>query len=105
MTGYLYIDDVKIGEVILKVIDQSMGGIGGILIPYSAYENYRTQIQNLWDKNGIANVTNFNFKIILENKITIQPEGGIGVTDMLGDNEIYVEVTGVDVNILNNAFS
>lgn len=100
MTGHLYIDDVKIGEVKLKIIDESMGGIGGILIPNSAYENYRTQIQNLWDKNGIANVSNFNFKIILENKITIRPEGGIGVTDMPGDNEIYVESAGADASII-----
>ena len=104
MIGYLYIDDVKIGEAKLKVIDESMGGIGGILISNSAYENYRIQIQNLWNKNGVANVSDFNFKIILENNIIIQPEGGIGVTDMPGDNEIHVEVTGVRANIINMLF-
>jgi hypothetical protein len=94
MLGSLYIDDLKIGEVYFKIIDEPMGAIGGELTANSTYEIYRSRIQNLWKTKGIANISDFNFKIII-NGIAIEPEGGIGVTEMPGLKEIYVEAAGL----------
>jgi hypothetical protein len=100
MKGSLFIDDIKIGEADLKVIDRSMGGIGGILDPFPEYTMYREQIQRLFDQKGIANVEDFNFRIVLEGGIQIEAEGGIGVTDSRDyPDEIYVESAGVDVGL------
>jgi len=101
VVGYLYIDSKIVGEINFQVIDESMGAIGGVLLPNLAYEVYRNKIQNLCEVNGIANVTDFNFKIILHNNITINPMGGIGVTDMPGFEEIYVESAGISADIIN----
>lgn len=100
MNGYLYIDDLKVGEANFQVIDQSMGAIGGQLTPNSTYEVYRTKIQELCEKKGIANIEDFKFKIILDNEITIHPEGGIGVTNITEFEEIYVESVGISSNVI-----
>jgi hypothetical protein len=95
MIGHLFIDDVKVGNVDFHIIDETMGVIGGELLSDVAYENYRNKIQELCEANGIANINDFNFKIILQNNILINPEGGIGVTDMIGFDEKYVESSGI----------
>ena len=99
MSGSLYIDDVKIGEVYFQVIDEPMGAIGGELISNPAYETYRSKIQDLWQVKGIANISDFDFKIIV-NDMAIKPEGGIGVTEMPGLEEIYVEAAGLSEDII-----
>lgn len=75
-----------------------MGGIGGELIANSTYQIYRNRIQNLWKTKGIANIEDFDFKIIINNT-AIKPEGGIGITDMPGIEEIYVEAAGLSEDI------
>ncbi len=99
MKAFLYIGDDKIGEVEFAIIDEGMGGIGGQLIANDNYKKYQPAIQQYFDKQGIANVGNFNFRVLLENGTELRPEGGIGVTDSAAFDEIYVEAAGLDLTI------
>lgn len=98
MKSNLYIDNDNIGEVNFSITDERMGGIGGTLIPNDNYKRYQPTIQRHYEKQGISNIDNFNFRIILEDNSELKPEGGIGVTDCPGFDEIYVESTGLDLS-------
>lgn len=98
MKAYLYIDNYNIGEVSFSIIDESMGGIGGKLIANDNYKKYQLTIQQHFEKQGISNLDNFNFRIILEDNTELKPEGGIGVTDSADFDEIYVESAGLDLS-------
>jgi hypothetical protein len=100
MNGYLILNEERLGVVDFTVIDESMGGIGGNLQPYPAYEKYRRQIQILCGTKGIANINDFAFVIMLEGNILVEPEGGIGITDVQG-MDIYVESAGIKNDIIN----
>lgn len=101
MKGDLYIGNDKIGEVDFEIIDATMGCISGQLKINSNYIKYEVDIQTACDKNGVANIEDFNFKIILANSTKLKPEGGIGITDIKNFAEIYVEVSGLNLAILN----
>ena len=101
MIGYLTLDGERLGEIDFKVIDESMGGIGGQLEPFPAYTKYWDKIQSLNDSKGIANIDDFGFNIILQGDISFNPEGGIGVTDSREFDEIYAESAGVPPDIVN----
>ncbi|HEV7230442.1 MAG TPA: hypothetical protein VGO45_03875 [Bacteroidia bacterium] len=101
MKAFVFIDNTQIGEADLKITDESMGGIGGMLRPLPGYNNYRQQIQQLFHQKGIANVSDFNFSIVLEGGVQVEAEGGIGVSDSREyPDEIYVESAGVRADIL-----
>jgi len=102
MKAFLYIGTEKIGEVHFSIIDESMGGIGGNLIANDNYKKYQPTIQRHFEKKGISNVDNFNFRILLEDNTELKPEGGIGVTDSVDFDEIYVESAGIDLSRLQN---
>jgi len=95
MLGYLFIDNENIGEVDFEIIAESMGVIGGELFPNDNYSKYQGTIQRHFERNGISNIHDFNFKIFLDN-LELKPEGGIGVTDSKEFNEIFVESGGLD---------
>ncbi|MFC5624987.1 hypothetical protein [Algoriphagus winogradskyi] len=82
------------------VTDESMGGIGGDLIANDNYKKYQPTIQQHFEKQGITNIDNFNFRILLEDNIELKPEGGIGVSDSADFDEIYVESAGLDLSKL-----
>ncbi|TDW52256.1 hypothetical protein EV144_101944 [Flavobacterium sp. 270] len=100
MKGLLLIDNEKIGEVNLMVIDEPMGAIGGDFIPFESYQKYQIEIQKYYDKKGIANVHDFNFRIILSDNTELYPEGGIGVIDSRDFNDIYVESAGNSEDVI-----
>ena len=81
MKGYIYIGIDNIGEVNFSITDESMGGIGGNLIPSDNYKRYQPAIQHHFENKGISNSENFRFRIVLEDKSELKPEGGIGITD------------------------
>lgn len=101
MKAYLYIDNDQIGEVDFAITDESMGGIGGNLAPNDNYKKYQPTIRQHFEKQGISNSDNFNFRIILSDYTELQPEGGIGITDSKDFDKIYVESAGLDLNKLN----
>ena len=89
MKGILSIDDTIIGAAELKIVDRSMGAIGGDLIPNAAYERFRLLIQVFTVNKGIANIADFNFKIILLDHTHVFADGGIGVTDLPGFEKYF----------------
>jgi hypothetical protein len=99
MRAFLYIDNNKIGEVNFSITDESMGGIGGDLIPNDNYKKYQPTIQQHFEKQGISNIDNFNFRILLVDNTELKPEGGIGITDSADFDEIYVESAGLDLSV------
>ncbi len=101
MKGILYIDNDNIGEVSFSIIDDSMGGIGGNLIANDNYKKYQPTIQQHFEKQGISNIDNFNFRIVLADNSELKPEGGIGITDSADFDEIYVEFAGLDSETMN----
>jgi hypothetical protein len=101
MIGFIYLGEDIIGEVDFQIIDESMGAIGGNLIVDSLYKKYQNKIRKLYDQKGIANSYDFNFEVVLNGSI-LQPEGGIGITDSSEFDEIYVEVAGLNSNIIGS---
>ena len=97
MNIHIHIDDDLIGEVELRVIDESMWVVGGNLIPTPLYQKYQAQIQVLYNTVGIAGMRDFNFKAIFQG-LVLDPQGGIGITDSEEFNEIYVDIAGVDMS-------
>ncbi len=95
MIGQVYIEKEIIGEVDFKIIAESMGVIGGNLIPNSNYLKYQPVIQEHFERNGISNIHDFKFRVILD-EIELKPEGGIGITDSKEFDEIFVESAGLD---------
>jgi|CXWL01.1.fsa_nt_gi hypothetical protein len=95
MIGQVFIGDNLIGEVNFTIIDESMGVIGGDMIPDMNYEKYQPIIQEHYERNGISNIHDFSFRIILDS-IELKPEGGIGITDSKEFNEIFVQSGGLD---------
>jgi len=104
MKGYINIDDERIGEVDFMVTDEKMGCIGGPLVPYPAYDKFKIKIQLICENKGIANVDDFNFSAFLGDEIILNPEGGIGITDIRDFDEIIVECNGISSEIIG-AFS
>lgn len=80
MEGQIFIDNSEIGSVEFKIIDKSMGAIGGEFVAGENYRKFKSEVQNLTDKNGNANSNNFNLRIVVEN-IELIPIGGICLID------------------------
>jgi hypothetical protein len=59
--------------VISDIIDESMGGIGGILIKRKFKKI--SEIQQHFEKQGISNIENFNFRIVLSDNSELKPHG------------------------------
>lgn len=100
MIGFVFINEEKIGQSNFKVIDEGMGAIGGDMVPYETYSRYKRKIQELYEEKGIANMADFNFRIILDDGSVLQPQGGVGITDSVEFKEIYVEAAGLPRDII-----
>lgn len=103
MKAYLYVGDIKVGEVDLSVIDESMGAVGGYLLTNPNYKKYQSRIRQQYELQGISNVNDLDFRLLLyDETTTIDPSGGIGVTDSEDLDEIYVEAAGLDLAAISN---
>ncbi len=94
MKAKVYINENVVGTTNLKISDESMGGIIGELVPNENYNLYKSNIQSLSEKKGIANCSDFDFILELDNKQKLNPEGGIGISDFKDFNEIIIESAG-----------
>ena len=94
MKGQIFIDNSEIGNVEFKIIDKSMGSIGGDFVASENYEKYKSDVQKFTKKNGNANSQNFNFRIVVEN-IELNPIGGICLVDSEEFSEMYVDAAGI----------
>lgn len=99
MNGAIYIDNEEIGFADFKVVDKSMGVIQGTMTPTESYSKYVKQVQSLCVEKGIANMEDFNFKIILEDKTVLESMGGVGITDASGF-EVIVESAGIEYSVI-----
>jgi hypothetical protein len=96
MKTELYIDSIVIGTLVLRILDESMGVVGGQLIPNENYKNFREDIQENCAEKGISNSDNFNFKTKTMIGKELMAEGGIGVTDIKEFDGIEIEVCGLN---------
>lgn len=101
MKAFVYIDTENIGEVILEIIDESMGVIGGQFFSNGNYEKYKQLIRQQCKNKSISNSTDFNYKIVLSDNLPIIAQGGIGITDIENFDEKYIEIAGVNEDIIN----
>ncbi|WP_265800718.1 hypothetical protein [Pedobacter sp. MC2016-05] len=92
----ILIDEIQIGEATSEVIDEYLEAIGGIFSPSLAYKNFQHLIQDQCVQKGISNINDFNYKLKTADGEVLIPNGGIGITDMNGINEIYVETAGLN---------
>jgi hypothetical protein len=102
MKGFVFIDNEEIGFVNFKNIDESMGVIGGDFFANENYTQFKKDIQKLTNKYGNANSVNYNFKVLL-NSIELNPFGGISLVDSEEFNEMHLDATGLDENIIEKA--
>jgi len=98
MKCLIFIEEIEIGEANLEVIDETMGAIGGILVPFPAYQKFQHLVQDQCELKGVSNITDFNYKISTGDKLDLYPIGGIGITDMKGIDEIYIECARLNLN-------
>lgn len=99
MRGQIFIDNSEIGIVDFKIIDESMGAIGGDFIATEDYSKFKSEIQKLTLKDGNANSENFKFRIFVDS-IEFNPIGGICLIDSKEFAEIYLDVAGLNRNEL-----
>ena len=105
MLGLLYINNQLVGEVSLKIIDESMGVIGGHLTPSLAYGQFRQQIQECYARKGVANSSDFNLKMMISDR-AMDGQGGISITNSLDfPDEIEVDIAGVSSEVLSEITS
>lgn len=95
MKGQIYIDNSEIGIVNFKIVDESMGAIGGEFVAAENYSKFKSEFQKLTNKNGSANSQNFNFRIVLKN-IELNSIGGICLIDSKEFGEMYLDVAGLN---------
>lgn len=94
MIAQVFIDKDEIGFCDFEIIDISMGVIAGTFTPHEAYEKYDTQIKELTVKNGNANTSNYNFRVLFTANQEIMHEGGISLSDF--EEERYIDVAGIN---------
>jgi len=99
MKGQIFIDNSEIGIVDFKIIDESMGAIGGDFIATENYTKFKSEIQKLTHKNGNANSENFKFRIFIDS-MEFNPIGGICLIDSEEFAEMYLDVAGLNQNEL-----
>ncbi|MGB0838965.1 MAG: hypothetical protein ACPGXL_02435 [Chitinophagales bacterium] len=99
---HIFIGNACIGKTTFQIVDESMGGIMGRFVPNEHYSSYQAQIQQLTANKGIANVDDFNFRIVTTAGIELHSVGGIGLTDVVGIGEIIVEVAGIDWKVMED---
>lgn len=103
MKAHLYIDDISIGHLNLEIADQLMGVLSGTLIPNENYGIFQSRILNNFDEKGISNISDFNYKIILQNGYVLSPAGGIGIIHSRAFmDEILIETAGNDLQDIQN---
>jgi hypothetical protein len=63
--------------------------------------NTKGQFRNTATRKVFPISKDFNFKILLADNSELKSDGGIGITDLKGFDEIYVESAGLDALTLD----
>jgi len=104
MIAGLYIDEIILGSVDLQISDENMGVVSGLLKPNENYQKYKDEFRDFTESHGVVNVQTHNLSVRLENKLKLEPEGGIAVYDIKELNEIQVDVSGLGAEIIEEYF-
>ncbi len=94
MKANVYIGNDLIGTTNFQISDETMGAVIGDFFPNEHYKKYQTKIQSLTKDKGIANMSDFKFKLEIEEKHIVSPAGGIGIIDSKELDEIVIESAG-----------
>ena len=93
---HLFAGLTLLGTIEAKVVDVSMGVIGGILKPISAYyTNYQSFFQAHLETPDWKGLAALDLKAISPLTGEIVAEGGIDITDVEGFDEVDVNVCGI----------
>lgn len=95
MKGKVYIGDDWIGDADFRILDDSMGVIGGELEISGLYQQYQVRIQEHCKEKGISNSHDLSYRLLLH-EMEVQAEGGMGIMDFPEYGEITVEAGGLD---------
>lgn len=101
----LFANSINFGSVDVKIIDISMGVIGGQLRASDYYFEqlqpiFRSHIQQSnWDK-----ISSLDLKANVPLFGELDAEGGICITDVEDFSEIEIEICGIDSQVLNRLF-
>lgn len=97
MRAYLFANQDLLGSFDAKVIDRSMGIVGGFFKPTSLYLTiYQETFRNHLLKSDWNRMQALNLRVIAETGHELKPEGGILVTDLKEfPGDISIEVCGL----------
>jgi hypothetical protein len=89
---------IRLGDFEVKILDESMGVVGGLLHPTKAYlEEYQSLFREHLVRADFKRLAQLQLKAITQQGEELKPEGGIVITDVAEyANEITVEVCGLD---------
>ena len=103
MNAKLFIDKNFIGTLYLEICDEFMGVLSGELSPHENCKTFQNNIHNHFEQKGISNLSDYNYKIFLENGYELKPEGGIGVIHSHEFiDEIIIETAGNNIEEIKN---
>ncbi|WP_217607244.1 hypothetical protein [Chitinophaga sp. GbtcB8] len=104
MEANFYAQEVLIGTVTLRIIDASMGVIGGTLIPTNAYSPFRSIFQESEGKYT-EQLVSLHLNLQLSNGCFVYPIGGFSIVDLPEfPNEITSDILGVYQHIMADYF-
>ena len=101
----LFAGPTLLGTIEAKVVDASMGVIGGTLKPTSAYyTNYQSFLRAHLETPDWKGLAALNLKAISPLTGEIVAEGGIDITDVDGVDQIDANVCGIGFQQMNQLF-
>ncbi len=102
MKATLLSGQITLGVFDAKIIDESMGVIGGLLQPTEEYyRSYQRIFREHLQKSDFEKIDGLQLRTILPWEVEVKPLGGIVVTDLEEHaDEITVEVCGIQEEII-----
>ena len=102
MEIYIFAKSTLLGKVNSRIVDDSMGVIGGLLEPSTAYYgDFQSFFRSCTAKADWRKLTQIELKAALETGEFLQCEGGICVDDVEGFDEIDVSFCGLNQRIMD----
>ena len=100
MTIRLFAGSLELGNVESRIIDASMGVIGGELKPSNTYlESFQAFFRSYNQQPDWVRLQVMNLSAVSSSYGVLKAAGGICVTDIEGFAEIEVEICGVEYQI------
>jgi hypothetical protein len=102
----LFAGATELGLIDTKIIDESMGVIGGILQPSVEYfANFQPFFRSYCQQPKWEQLETFQLEAITDANKKLKCEGGIRITDVEGFSEIAIELCGIDYRAVESLLS